>query len=356
MKFIHIADVHLGAVPESDTALGEIRKQEIWDAFSDMIDYCEQERVELLFIAGDLFHSQPLLREVKEVDYLFRKLTKTKVVMIAGNHDCLLPSSHYYDVTFPENVVFLMDSKLDSVYFPDLNTEVYGLSYEKKQIAEARCDEIVLKDTGRINILLAHGNIHCTDKSLPLHKEKLEKTGFDYVALGHLHTEGYITKRIAYAGAFEPIERKETGKRGYIEGTLTKTGVEPAVLQSCFVPHAKREYIPLSLTLTKEMTKRQVFDWIKTKKEQIGRQHMYLVELKGVRARELDGFTKEEAKEAGVLELYDHTVPDFPVDSLLEKNADNLIGMLIERATQLEDKELQNKVLQYGLWALLVRD
>ena len=41
---------------------------------------CEEEQTELLLIAGDLFHRQPLLRELKEVDYLFGSLTKTQVV------------------------------------------------------------------------------------------------------------------------------------------------------------------------------------------------------------------------------------------------------------------------------------
>ena len=125
MKFIHVGDVHLGAEPESGTDLGPLRKAELWEAFRDIIELCEREQVELLLLPGDLFHSQPLLKDVKEVDYLFRRLTKTKVVMIAGNHDCLLPSSHYYDVTFPEYVTFLMDTRVDSVYLPELNTEVF---------------------------------------------------------------------------------------------------------------------------------------------------------------------------------------------------------------------------------------
>lgn len=53
MKFIHLADAHLGAEPESGTALGPIRKKEIWDAFRDVIMICEKEQVDLLLLPGD---------------------------------------------------------------------------------------------------------------------------------------------------------------------------------------------------------------------------------------------------------------------------------------------------------------
>ena len=121
MKFLHAGDVHLGAEPEIGTSLGAARRTELWDAFRDIIDICNREQVDLLLLPGDLFHGQPLLREVKEVDYLFGTLAHTRVVMCAGNHDCLLPSSHYYDVAFPDHVTFLMDPEADSVYLPELN-------------------------------------------------------------------------------------------------------------------------------------------------------------------------------------------------------------------------------------------
>lgn len=356
MKFVHLADVHLGAVPESRTPLGKIREQEIWDAFSDVIDQCETEEADLLLIAGDLFHGQPLLREVKEVDYLFRKLTKTKVVLIAGNHDCLLPTSHYYDVTFPEHVVFLMDTHADSVFFPELNTQVYGLSYEKKQIAEARYDGIQIEHKERINILLAHGNINGTDKSIPIHRAAIEAAGFDYAALGHLHTAGFITDRIAYTGAFEPLERKEIGQRGYIEGTLHKAGAKQAELYARFVPHAKREYVRLSIEITPDMTQREIGDRILSEQNHIGMQHMYDIVLTGHRSKELELSTEAYRKNGYVVEITDETVPDFPVAELAEKNQDNLIGKFIARAEEIENEELRQKVLQCGLRALLIQE
>lgn len=361
MKFIHVADAHLGAEPESGTPLGPKRKAELWDAFRDVIERCEEEAIDLLLLPGDLFHGQPLLRDVKEVDYLFRRLTHTKVVMIAGNHDCLLPDSHYYDVTFPDHVTFLMDAQADSVYLPELNTEVFGLSYEKKQIAEPRYDAIQIRDGNRINILIAHGNILGGDKSVPLHRDRIEEAGFDYAALGHIHTRVDISHRIAYTGVFEPLERKETGKKGYIRGEITKQAGQESELTWEFVPHAKREYVPLTIEVTTNTTELSLCEDIFGQMKQLGLQHMYLVRLTGIRAGEQlwqESVIKEMVQHRGgiLIEIKDETVPDFSIAYGKEKDGQTLIGRFIDAMEAMEDKELGKLALGYGLQAMLARD
>lgn len=361
MKFLHVADVHLGAEPESGTNLGPVRRKEIWDAFQNVIRICEEDKIDLLLLPGDLFHSQPLLREVKEVDRMFRSLTHTRVVLCVGNHDCLLPSSHYYDVTFPDNVTFLMDPYADSVYLPELNTEVFGLSYETKQIPEARYDAFHIHHRSRINILLAHGNINGNDKSIPLHREILEAAGFDYVALGHLHTRVEVSSRIAYSGNLEPLNKAETGAKGYIRGEIEKEAEEPSKLHWEFVPQAKREYVALDFKVTAQMTELSLCRELFLVLQERGLKHMYLVTLTGTRAQEIVWNTEAMAdalknKGANIIELKDETLPDFQVDKLRETQKDTLVGRFIERMDAVEDRTLGRLALQYGLQALLARD
>lgn len=360
MKFIHLADAHLGAEPESTTLLGPVRKKEIWDAFRDVIGTCERDDIDLLLLPGDLFHGQPLLKDVKEVAYLFGTLTRTKVVMIAGNHDCLLPTSHYYDVDFGENVTFLMDTKEDSVYFPELNTEVFGLSYEQKQIAEARYDRLKIRDAGRINILIAHGNISGGDKSIPIHRAAIEEAGFDYAALGHVHTRFEISDRIAYTGGFEPFERKESGAKGYIAGEIKKQG-ETSEIHWEFVPHAKRQYVPLSVEVTPQTTELSLCDMLWAVICERGMQNMYLVTLTGKRARELSFDTEMIMKrvwERGgyLIEMTDESSPDFPIEEMLKEHRGDFVGKYIGRLLKEEDTETAKKAIEYGLQALLAEE
>ena len=87
MKFLHTADIHLGAKPDAGAAYTQSREKELWNSFQHVVEVCEEAQVDLLLIAGDLFHRQPLLRELKDVSYLLGKLTHTQVVLSAGNHD-----------------------------------------------------------------------------------------------------------------------------------------------------------------------------------------------------------------------------------------------------------------------------
>lgn len=44
MKFIHIADVHLGATPDSSMPWGEARQKEVWDSFKNIIKACNEKK------------------------------------------------------------------------------------------------------------------------------------------------------------------------------------------------------------------------------------------------------------------------------------------------------------------------
>ena len=72
MKFIHIADVHLGAEPEGLKSGSKSRGQEIWDSLEQIIHICEWEEIDLLLIAGDLFHRQPLKKAERAELFIFK--------------------------------------------------------------------------------------------------------------------------------------------------------------------------------------------------------------------------------------------------------------------------------------------
>ena len=165
MRFIHIADVHLGAEPDAGTAYSKRRPDELWETFSEVVSLCEQEQTDLLLIAGDLFHRQPLLRELKEVDYLFSKLTHTEVVLIAGNHDHIRKDSYYRTFSWSENVHPLFGNRFQYLVLEHLDTAVYGFSYETKEILESRYDGLCAQKKAGIEILLAHGG---DEKHIPI--------------------------------------------------------------------------------------------------------------------------------------------------------------------------------------------
>ena len=104
MKFIHTDDIHWGMIPDSDKPWGKKREQAIRLTFQGIIEDARDSRADLLLISGDLFHRQPLARDLKEVNYLFSTIPGTRVVIIAGNHDRIRKSSALLSFTWAPNV------------------------------------------------------------------------------------------------------------------------------------------------------------------------------------------------------------------------------------------------------------
>ena len=163
MKFIHIADIHLGARPDRNKEY--VREQSYsWQAFTEVIDKVKEEQIQLLLIAGDLFHRQPLVRELKDVNYQFSRIPQTQVVMIAGNRDYLAPSSCYRTFRWEPNVHFLASEEMDYIELEGLDTRIYGLSYCHREILVPRYKYVQAKEDDFSNILLAHGG---DDRHIP---------------------------------------------------------------------------------------------------------------------------------------------------------------------------------------------
>ena len=181
MKFIHIADVHLGVSPEAGRAYSGERSGEIWESFRRLIRVCKKEMPDLLLVAGDLFHRQPLLRELKEVDSLFASLERTQVVLIAGNHDHIRRESYYRTFRWSGNVHFLGSEKIEAVEFPAFETAVYGCSYHEKQIPTPLYDSAAAAGRQKTEILLAHGG---DAAHIPISREKLSGLGYAYAPGG----------------------------------------------------------------------------------------------------------------------------------------------------------------------------
>ena len=67
MKFLHTADIHWGMVPDGDKPWSRERAQAIRDTFAQIIDLARTREVDFLFISGDLFHRQPLQKDLKAI-------------------------------------------------------------------------------------------------------------------------------------------------------------------------------------------------------------------------------------------------------------------------------------------------
>lgn len=345
MLIIHTADIHLGAAPDARESWGKNRKEELWDSFERLLETVEEQQADLLLISGDLFHRPPLLRELREVNGLFAALTKTKVVLIAGNHDYLGKNSFYKGFAWAENVLFLEKEEVTSVKIPELNAEVYGLSYHKKEIRERMYDEVHPKENDCYHILLAHGG---DEKHIPFGKEKLAKSGFDYIALGHVHKPGMIVPgKAVMAGSLEPLDHTEQGTHGYVRLEVTEAGND-----ICLIPFAGREYRTLKIPVTKEDTMGSVYRVLREKILQEGENHIYDVVLTGKRHPALE-ISDEKLKSAGNVRIVtDETEKQFDYERLKKDYQGCLLERYIRSFENSSDR-VEKEALQLGTAAIL---
>ena len=212
MKFIHVSDVHLGIKPDEGKPWSEKRAQDIWDSFAEVIGAAVELKPDFLLISGDLFHAQPLKKELREVNYLFSRIPQTKIILMAGNHDYLRTKSYYLTMEWEENVYFFRQEEPGHFDFEEENVSIYGLSYWHREIGEPVYDSIIPEDRSKINILLVHGG---DLQHIPYHPKHILENGFDYIAAGHIHKGGQqIPGRAVMAGSLEPTDKNDVGSHG----------------------------------------------------------------------------------------------------------------------------------------------
>ena len=183
MKFIHVSYLHLGIKPDEGKPWSEKRAQDIWDSFAEVIGAAVELKPDFLLISGDLFHAQPLKKELREVNYLFSRIPQTKIILMAGNHDYLRTKSYYLTMEWEENVYFFRQEEPGHFDFEEENVSIYGLSYWHREIGEPVYDSIIPEDLSKINILLVHGG---DPQHIPYHPKHILENGFDYIAAGHI--------------------------------------------------------------------------------------------------------------------------------------------------------------------------
>lgn len=297
-------------------------------------------------IAGDLFHRQPLMRELKEVNYLFTKISNVKIVLIAGNHDYLKQGSYALGFEWAPNVVPLYGEYLEIAEFPELQTSVYGFSYYQKEITEPRYNAVKSEGKQPIEILLAHGG---DDRHIPIQKAALASSGFDYVALGHIHKpQAVIPNRAVYAGALEPIDVNDTGKHGYILGEIAGSQIK-----THFVESAVREYKHLSLTINEQTTERKILERIRETIEKLGTEHLYKIIVKGFRDPDMKYDLTHMDPYGNLIAITDESVPAYNFEKLLVQNRDNLLGKYIYGLLGSEDGSVEYEALCEGVQALM---
>ncbi len=231
LKVIHSADIHLDSpFRMEDLRKAQARKNELKAAFSSLILWAKTVKADILIIAGDLFDSREPSRDTAEyVASQFASFPECKFIITPGNHDFYSPNSVYAKMTFPDNVVIFKSEELECTSFDIAGEKVniYGYAFCSPIMEKNPFAHFKVTDSGSINILVAHGTLSSdSGKDCPIKLEDIASSGFDYVALGHIHNSPEIKKinstYYGYSGSLEPRAFNDLGERGAFISEMSK--------------------------------------------------------------------------------------------------------------------------------------
>lgn len=274
IKFIHLSDIHIGLQTHGkiNPATGKnTRLEDIVKSLDFVFDYALKESVDLVLIAGDIFHRENP-HPTEEIEFARRVVnlveeSRTKVVMVLGNHDYpsaggkasaveIFPALDIEGVTIVRKPgLHTLDTENGQVQiaclpwagrsglvskdeYKSLSTQEIQIEIEKILIAIIR-DLASKTDNSNPAIFLGHlsvrnaklsgteiDTITISDPIIPV--SELNNGAFNYVALGHIHRFQDLNKDdfppIVYSGSIERIDfTEEKEKKGFVIGEIVES-------------------------------------------------------------------------------------------------------------------------------------
>ena len=224
-KFLHAADLHLDspllglASKSADYAARVDRASR--DAFEQLIALAIDEGCSFVVLAGDIFDGD--LRNFETglffVDQM-RRLNDAgiRAFVILGNHDA---ENRFAPKLSHSSNVHVFDSKrAQAVAIEALKVTVHGRSFPQPAVTENIARGYAAAVPGHFNIGVLHtackGSESYHAPYAPCTVEQLVNHGYDYWALGHVHTRAVLNEdpHIVYPGNLQGRSVRETGPKG----------------------------------------------------------------------------------------------------------------------------------------------
>ncbi len=224
MKIIHAADIHLDSpmlgLERYEGAPVDLLRGATRRAFSRLIDLCLEERASLLLLAGDLFDGD--WKDYGTGLFFLAELGRlaeanVRVVMLRGNHDA--QSVLTKQLSLPAHVEELPTGAPGTLVFEDLGVAVHGQGFAERAVNRDLTPEYPAPLPGMLNVGLLHT---CLDDRpghanyAPSSTQALIHHGYDYWALGHIHTREIVSREpwIVYPGNLQGRHMRERGPKG----------------------------------------------------------------------------------------------------------------------------------------------
>ena len=233
-KFLHAADIHLDSplhkLDYYEGAPVEEMRQATRRAFENLIDLAIIEKVAFVLISGDLYDGD--WKDYNTGLYFVSQMKRLceadiPVYMTAGNHDAA--SRITKTLRLPRGVEMLSADKPETLQLDHLGVAIHGQSFPSPAVKKDLSEKYPLPLPGRFNIGLLHtcatGRVG-HEPYAPCTIGGLQSKGYNYWALGHVHTHEVLLEDplIVFPGNTQGRHIRETGPKGCVLVTVDESG------------------------------------------------------------------------------------------------------------------------------------
>ena len=223
-RFLHTADIHLdsplkGLESHEDAPVEQIRGA-TRRAFDNCIALAIEEAVDFMLIVGDLYDVD--WKDYNTGLYFAGRMGMLQkagipVFIVSGNHDAVNQITK--TMPLPDNVTLFSAKKPQSIRLTELGVALHGQSYKSRAVSENLALQYPGYDPDFFNIGLLHTSLTGREGHAdyaPCTVNDLECKGYDYWALGHIHTREIVARKpwIVFPGNIQGRHIRETGPKG----------------------------------------------------------------------------------------------------------------------------------------------
>ncbi len=244
--FVHAADLHLAApfrgldahfFAARNARLGDLLREAGFTALNRLVALCKREKAAFLLLAGDVYNqADGSLKARLALSRAFEELETEGigVYWAHGNHDPLPEGGPAR--RWPANVCCFGDRAQRFQVFRDglLLAVIHGISHasgrEVRNLAKILGKEAKKGQAGHFQVGLLHCTVQNTapghENYAPCSLTDLTESGFDYLALGHIHKYQKLSDKpmVVYPGSVQGLNINEDGPQGCCLARVSASG------------------------------------------------------------------------------------------------------------------------------------
>ena len=188
-RFLHAGDLHLcSPLAAFSPRVAAKRRERQFVALEQLFAAALEKGAQMILLSGDVFDSPMPDRDGAARLFGILGEQPIPVVIAPGNHDHLQSGGVWERTDIPQNVYVFDRPTLGCFDFAPLGVAIYGYAFPAETMPAPELGRAANLLPDRISVLLAHGDLQSPlSPYAPISVAGLERSGFRYAALGHIH-------------------------------------------------------------------------------------------------------------------------------------------------------------------------